>query len=384
MQADLVLKQCRRYDAPPGSPPCDIVVHEGRIAAMDAPADVIAGAELDAAGRLLIPGLIDIHIHGAGGADTSDGSEEALRTMSSALARLGTTSFQATALMRPSAQNRHLEVTAGAVGTDLSGARLLGLYIEGPFVNPARRGGIPLDAIYPYTAGALREILDLTDGTLRMMTVAPEMAGGLEVIESLTGAGVIASFGHSEATYEETRMGIRAGIRHATHLFNAMAGLHHRAPGPIPALLEAEGLPVELIGDGVHVDERIARIAARLFGPDRRVLITDAMRTAGLPDGRYRYGDRDFESRDGTARYLDGTLIGTSLSLLQVVLRFQRFTGCSLREAVDAATRLPARVLGIDDRTGSLAVGKDADLVLLDEDNSVWATVIGGRVVYRK
>jgi N-acetylglucosamine-6-phosphate deacetylase len=380
MSGDLLLKNCRIYDAPAGAPPVDVLLAEGRIARIGAGEE--HGVEtLDAAGRTLIPGLIDLHIHGAGGADVLDGEADTLPTLSKALARLGTTSFVATSVMRPAPGDRHLDRVAEQAGTAPGGARVLGLYLEGPFINLEKRGGIPADAIHPYTPAALDAILDRTDGTLRMMTVAPEMPGALDAIERLAAAGVIPCFGHSNATHDETRAGIAAGIRHATHLFNAMAGLHHRAPGPLPALMEEEDLTVELICDDVHVNRHVARLAVRLFGRERCCCITDGMRTVGLPDGHYEYGGREFESRGGAARYLDGTLIGTSIPLLEVVRRFHRFTGATFAEAVDTATRIPARILGIQERTGSIEPGKDADLVLLDEDFSVFTTLVGGKVV---
>lgn len=380
MSGDLLLKNCRLYDAPAGAPPVDVLLAGGRIARIG-PGEERAAETLDAAGRTLIPGLIDLHIHGAGGADVQDGDADTLPTLSRALARLGTTSFLATSVMRPASGDRHLDRVAERAGTAPGGARILGLYLEGPFVNLEKRGGIPADAIYPYAPGILDAILDRAGGALRMMTVAPEMPGALDAIERLAAAGVIPCFGHSNATHDQTRAGISAGIRHATHLFNAMAGLHHRAPGPLPALLEAEGLTVELICDDVHVDRHVARLATRLFGRERCCCITDGMRTVGLPDGRYEYGGREFESRGGAARYLDGTLIGTSIPLLEIVRRFHHFTGATFAEAVDTATRTPARILGIEERTGSIEVGKDADLVLLDEDFSVFATLVGGKMV---
>jgi N-acetylglucosamine-6-phosphate deacetylase len=380
MSGDLLLKNCRLYDAPAGAPLVNVLLAEGRIARIGAGEE--PGAEtLDAGGRTLIPGLIDLHIHGAGGADVQDGDAVTLPTLSNALARLGTTSFVATSFMRPASGDRHVDRVAEQAGASLGGARMLGLYLEGPFINQEKRGGIPPDAIYPYTPAALDAILDRADGTLRIMTVAPETPGALDAIERLAAAGVIPAFGHSNATYDETRAGIDAGIRHATHLFNAMPGLHHRAPGPLPALLDADGLTVELICDDVHVSRHVARLAARLFGRERCCCITDGMRTVGLPDGRYAYSGREFESRGGAARYLDGTLIGTSIPLLEIVRRFHRFTGCSFAEAVDTATRLPARILGVQERTGSIEVGKDADLVLLEEDFSVFATLVDGTVV---
>lgn len=379
----LLLSRCRLLDASPDAEPVDLLLDGGSIVRIGG---ALAGPDevptLDAGGRTLIPGLIDLHIHGAGGADLLDGSPEGLEEMSRTLARLGTTSFVGTTFLWPETGSAHLRVAAERVGAELGGARMLGLYLEGPFISPARRGGLPPQAVLPPSSDTLKRVLEQTAGTLRLMTIAPELPGSLALVEELAENGVTPAFGHSDASYEQTRDGIRAGIRHVTHLFNAMRGLHHREPGPLVAIHEAEDLPVELIGDGVHVDRHVARWARSLFGPDRLLSITDAMRTAGLPDGGYRYGGRDFESRDGAARYTDGTLIGTSLGLLQVVLRLREFSGCSLAEAVDSASRLPARRLGLN--KGAIEEGRDADLVLLDPDHSVWATIVGGRVVYRK
>lgn len=377
---DLLLRDCRLSTAPPGAPLADVRVRDGRIGEIGRGLTPTGEPELDLAGRLLAPGLIDLHIHGAGGADVLDGTEEALRTVSTTLARMGVTGFLATTVMRPGEGSAHLQAAARAVGTRLGGARLLGIHLEGPFVNPERKGGLPVEGIYPSTREALEEVLGLTVGALRMMTIAPEMPGNLAAIERLSAEGVIPSFGHSAATYEETLAGISAGIRHATHLYNAMPGLHHREPGPLIALHETDDLTVQIVSDGVHVDGRVARFTRAAFGAERCIPITDGMRTVGLPDGLYRFGDRDFESRGGAARYTDGTLIGTSLGLLDVVRRWRDFTGCTLVEAMGAASRLPARLLGRS--AGVLETGADADLVALDADETAWATVVAGEVVH--
>lgn len=382
--SSLLVSRCTLYDAPPGAPPVDVLVRGGVIVEVGAAPGTAADRVLDAVGRMLIPGLIDVHVHGAGGADVTDGTAEALETMSRALARLGTTAFLGTSFMHPASGSGHLPVAAEQVGRHLGGARLLGLHLEGPFINPGRRGGLPPDAVHPYSSASLKEVLELTRGTLRMMTVAPEVPGSLEAIGRLAAAGVVAAFGHSAATYEETREGIAAGITHCTHLYNAMPGLHHREPGPLPALHENEGVTVELISDGVHVSGPVARFTYAAFGAGRCLCVSDAMRTAGMPEGRYVYGGREFESRGGAARYLDGTLIGTALGVREVMFRFRDFTGCALAEAVDAASLLPARLAGVADRKGSITVGKDADLVLLEADGSVWATLVEGEVVYRR
>lgn len=340
---------------------------------------------LDAAGRAVIPGLIDLHVHGAGGADVMDGTPDAVATVGRTLARVGTTAYLGTTFLRPRQHNRHMPLLAEATaGPRAGGARLLGIHLEGPFIHPKRRGGIPGDALLDPSPGAMDDVLALAAGALRLMTIAPELDGALPLIGRLVDSGVVASFGHSDADYDRTRDGLAAGITHTTHLYNAMRGLHHRDPGPLVALHEEAGVSVQLIADDVHVDRRVVRWTQEIFGRDRCVCVTDGMRTIGLPDGEYRLGDLEYTSRDGVTRYSDGTLIGTSLPLLEIVRRFARYTGCSLAEAVETASINAARALGVHARKGSIEAGKDADLVVLDDDGSVWATVVEGEVVYRK
>ena len=382
---DLIIRNCQLYNLATERQPFDITVRKGRITQIGH--DLVAPAQheiFDTGGRILIPGLIDVHVHGAGGGDTSDGAAEALRTMSTTLARLGTTSFLATALIHREEDNRHLEIAGEYAGIDLGGANLMGLHIEGPFISREKRGGIPPAGIETPSVEVLNELIKTTKGTLKMMTIAPEVDGALDVIRELVNRGVVASFGHSNANYEETKAGLAAGISHVTHIFNTMRPLHHRDPGPVPAIFEQPDVTVQVICDGIHLHENMVRYIYRQFGDERCICITDGMRATGLPEGRYVYYGREYESRGGIARYLDGTLIGTTYSLHQMMLNFLDFTDCSLEAAVSATASNPAKVLGIDDRKGTLAVGKDADLVVLDQDRSVWATIIGGRITYRK
>jgi N-acetylglucosamine-6-phosphate deacetylase len=193
----------------------------------------------------------------------------------------------------------------------------------------------------------------------------------------------VPSFGHSNATYEQTLEGFGAGISHVTHLFNAMPSLNHREPGPLAAIFHGSHVTAQLIPDGVHIHPAVVKLAFDAMGPERLIPITDGLQAMGLCDGRYVYKGFKYESRGGTARYQDGTLVGTALGMNQLLDRFVTFTGCSVAEAVAAVTAVPARLLGIDEKKGSLAVGKDADIVLLDEDFGVYATVVGGRIVYQ-
>jgi N-acetylglucosamine-6-phosphate deacetylase len=386
MPRTLLLTGCRLYDAGDAASLTDVGIAGGRIDAVS-PGLARPGTDMEtvgAAGRLLIPGLIDLHVHGAGGADVLDGSAEAMSTIARHLARLGTTSFLATTFLHPVHGDAHLPAAGDAVGRDLGGARVLGLHLEGPFISPVRRGGIPPAALREPSPAALQVLLDRSAGGLRMLTIAPELVGAMALLPALDAGGVVASFGHSDATYEQARAAFDAGVRHVTHLYNAMRPLHHREPGPIPAIFEAPQVVAQLIVDGAHVDPVVVRWTATAIGADRCVGVTDGLRAVGLPDGTYDYGGRPFESRDGVARYLDGTLVGTTLSLLGVAQRFAHFAGLPFATAVDSASRVPAQVLGLDHRKGRIAPGYDADLVLLDHDGSVYATIVAGDVVYRK
>lgn len=364
-----------RWVGPPEGAP-----GEGRAPAVD--------RVVEAAGQVAVPGFIDVHVQGAGGSDVLDAGLEALERISSTCARFGVTGFLATTVYRPGEDNRHLEVAAAACGRTLSGADLLGLHLEGPFIAAGKRGMIQPDCLSEVRldgAGGLpvlEDILERCAGTLKMMTVAPELPGALELIGRLVGEGAVASFGHSQAGYEETLAGIDVGVRHATHLFNAMNGLHHRKPGPLAALWERPEVTVQLICDGVHVQAPVLRLCAALFGAERLVLITDGMQAMGLPEGRYSYKGLPYESRNGTTRYLDGTLIGTSLGMSELIGRCLDSLGWPLGDLVRSAATNPARVLGLDGRTGSIEEGKDADLVLLDPDLRVRKTFKRGTVVY--
>lgn len=376
---DLILKEVRLLER---SAATDIAIRGGRIAAIGRmPGD--AKRILDAGGLRTVPGFIDLHIQGAGGADVLDGTPEALQTMSQSLARLGTTGFLATSVIFPDGENRHLAEAAAAVGKYLGGAQLLGIHLEGPYINPEKKGGLNPRCIYEPGVQGLDSVLTACRGALRMMTLAPEMPGGIDLIRGLLANGVVPALGHTGATYDQARAGFDAGIRHVTHVFNAMPALNHREPGPLLALFEHPQATVQIISDGVHVHPGMVRLLSRLIGVERCVPITDGIQAIGLPEGRYIYNGREYESTQGTARYLDGTLIGSVLSLAEITWRFQRFTGCAPAQAVAAATFQAARVIGLGNRKGKIAPDYDADLVILNADNSVALTMVGGEVVWQ-
>ena len=383
MTQRLLITNCRLFDAE-DKETVSILIEDGVVAEIG---QIRAGAGcdiLDAQGRIAASGFIDVHIQGAGGADVLDGTVEALKTISQTCARFGTTSFLATTVFRADDENEHLRLTAECTGSNLGGANLVGIHIEGPFISANKRGMIQPGCICPPSMEVLDKILGVTAGKLAMMTIAPEVSGSLEIIRSLVDSNIVASFAHSEANYEQTLAGIKAGISHVTHLFNAMPSIHHRSPGPLVAIFESEEITAQLIADGVHIYPSVLKLTFEILGPNRIVLITDGMQAMGLPDGKYIYNGIEYESKNGAARYKDGTLIGTALGLSELLQRLIRFTNCGLDVAIKTVTENPAKVLGIEDRKGSIAVGKDADLVLLDEDLSVQTTIVSGKVVFEK
>lgn len=385
MTERLLITNCRLFDQADSRQTTSVLIEDGiigRVGQIDSAArcDNI----LDAKGRTIAPGFIDVHIQGAGGADILDATPEALKTISQTCARFGATSFLATTVFTPDQENKHLAVAADYVGRDLAGANLLGIHLEGPFISPQKKGMILPECISAPSLQLLEKIQNLANGRLKMMTIAPELPGSIPIIERLVSSGVVASFGHSNATYEQTLAGFDAGISHVTHLFNAMPPLHHRSPGPLIAIFQAESVTAQVICDGVHIHPSVLKLAFRLLGPQRVIPITDGMQATGLPDGKYLYNGIQYEARDGTARYKDGTLIGTALGLSQLLQRLITFTGCPPDVAIKTVTENPARLLGIEKRKGFIAPGKDADLILLDRDYSVKTTIVGGKVVYRQ
>ncbi len=354
-----------------------------KIGEINSPADY--ENTLDANGSIIAPGFIDVHIHGASGADIlEDSSVQALEAISQTIARFGVTGFLATNVFKPGEDNNHLSLAAEYTEKYLGGANLLGIHLEGPFISPEKRGMIQFDSMCLPSEKVLDDILKVTNGKLRMMTIAPELPGNLQIIKKLVSLKIIAAFAHSAANYEQTIESFKAGISHVTHLFNAMLPIHHRLPGPIVAILENKNITAQIISDGVHVHSSVLRLVYEILGVDRTILITDAVAAMGLDDGKYYYNSVEYEIKDGSARYNDGTLLGTAIGLNMLLQRFITFTGSPFETAIKTVTENPAKLLGIDDRKGFIAVGKDADLVLLGDQCDVQKTIVGGKIVFSK
>ncbi|MBL1212054.1 MAG: N-acetylglucosamine-6-phosphate deacetylase [Ignavibacteriae bacterium] len=388
MVQQTVIKNCYLYSDSKKQKLSNILIEDGIIKSIDSTNENInddRAVQIDAENKVVIPGLIDVHIQGAGGADILDNGEEALITISKTLAETGTTSYLGTTVVKPEEDNRHLRLAESYFNKKVMGAELIGIHLEGPFINPIKKGGLNPAGIYEAGMhGGLEGILDAAGDSLKMMTIAPELEGNEKIIKDLREKNIIAAFAHSDADYEQTKLGFKMGINHVTHLYNAMRTMTHREPGPIPAIFEEENIPVQIISDGHHINGAMVNLAYRNIGIDRCICITDGMHGIGLPEGKYLYNGREYISKDGAAKYLDGTLIGSTMSLLNIALKFMQFTNCSFEDAINSVTINPAKLLGLDDKKGNIKTGADADLVILNEDYTVDKTIVHGEVVYSK
>ncbi|MGP3735102.1 N-acetylglucosamine-6-phosphate deacetylase [Streptomyces sp. GDS52] len=334
----------------------------------NAPSDTpeSAAETLDLTGHWLVPGFVDLHNHGGGGASFTSG------TVDDVLKGIHTHRLHGTTTLVASTVTGDLDFLARRAGLLAELAEqgdIAGVHFEGPFISPCRKGAHSEELLRDPDPAEVRKLIDAAHGHARMVTLATELPGGLDSVRLLAEHGVIAAVGHTDATYEQTVAAIDAGATVATHLFNAMPALGHRAPGPVTALLEDERVTVELINDGTHLHPAALRLAFRHAGPGRVAFITDAMDAAGFGDGRYMLGPLEVDVEDGVARLVEGgSIAGSTLTLDRALKRAVTVDGLPVEHAVAALSANPARLLGMDDRIGSLEPGKDADLVVLDAE----------------
>jgi N-acetylglucosamine-6-phosphate deacetylase len=326
---------------------------------------------------LIVPGAVDLHVHGGGGADVADATPEALELLCHIHARHGTTALCPTILASsPERTLRALEIIRASVSTR-GATHVLGAHLEGPFLNPGKAGAQPPEHLRAPDPELLEEFLAAAGGTLRIVTLAPELPGALELVERLVEAGVLVSLGHSDATYAQARAAVDTGCRLATHTFNAMRGLHHREPGLAGEVLDDDRLTAEVIADGHHLAAPILRLLRRVKGA-KVALITDCIAALEAPPGQARLGDRPVEVNTGTARLPDGTLAGSVLTMERAMANWMRLTGASRSEAAAASATVPAALLGRGD-LGRIEAGFAADLRLLDAEMRLIRVVIRGQ-----
>jgi len=357
------------------------------------PAEQDPGLDVvDLPGQWLLPGFVDIHVHGGGGTSFTEGTSDDARSAAEFHLRHGSTTLLASLVTAPLAG---LETQTAMLARLADEGVIAGLHLEGPFLSPARRGAQDARHMLAPDAAVFDRLHAAAGGKLKVLTLAPELPGAIRMVQAAARAGVTAAIGHTDATAEVTSAAIDAGATHATHLFNGMRPPHHREPGAAGALLDRDEVTCEVIADGVHLHDMTIRLAARAAGPGRLVLITDATAAAGMPDGSYRLGSRRVNVAGGVARLADepgqagraedaedavraGAIVGSTATMAGVV-RHALAAGLPITEVAAAASTTPARVLGIDDRTGALRPGLAADLVVCDADFRLHAVMRRGR-----
>ncbi len=359
-----------------------VVVEDGIVAAVAD--DTRYSPTVDLGTHFIAPGFIDLHTHGIAGADTMDATEESLAHMARRFAAHGVTGFLPTTVTHDTERTlaalrqvqRYMQTQPRREQVE---AQVLGIHLEGPWISAQFKGAQNERYIVPPTEESVRRILAHDAGTLKIVSLAPELPGAEQAMEMLRRHGVYISLGHTGATYEHVLRAIELGATHITHCFNAMAPLHHRQPGVVGAALLRDELYAELIADGVHVHPDVMRLLLRVKGRERVMLITDSMSAAELPDGAYALGGQEVFVRQGQARLRDGTLAGSTLTLDRAVWNMVHLCAVPLHEAVYMASAVPASAIGLVDRKGRIGAGYDADFAILDAALQPVRTVIAGR-----
>ena len=367
---------------------CVIVVEAGRITGIGHRDEVHippGAKDYVASGMTVVPGFVDVHIHGAGGHDVMEAEAAALDKITATVARFGTTSIVATTVTAPIEATCHsLEGIAAYIRAHEStadnarfGADILGIHLEGPFINPERRGVHPTASILAPSVESFEKFRAAAGNLIKLITIAPEMPGALKLIAAAVADGVVVGLGHTDADYAQARAAIQAGARHAVHVYNAMRPFTHRDPGVISAVLTDADVTAEIIADGVHVAGPAIQVLLGTKGFDTVLLISDGTAATGMRDGTFKLGGFEVQVRDGVVRNSEGKLAGSTLTIDRAV-RYLVELGVPVVDAIRMATILPARRLGLAGKKGIIAVGADADLVVLTPDLHVAGVMTRG------
>jgi len=357
-----------------------VMIDSGLIVSVNESLSALEVPALDLSGLVLLPGFIDVHIHGAAGIDTMDASTQQLGEIAEFLATQGVTGWLPTLV--PGSDESYASVAA-AVSEAMkdSATGILGVHYEGPFVNSAQCGALHVEHFKTYASPADLECLPAPENAVRMITIAPEVDGGVELVRELNARGWLISIGHTRASLAVLDEAFGAGARHMTHFMNAMTPLHHRTPGPVAWGLSRDDVTFDLIADGVHLDPFMLRLLLKIKGVRGISLISDAIAATGKGDGDYQIWGETITVRNGRTANAAGSIAGSVITMLDAV-RFMHSLGVSYVDVAQMASSNPARLLGLDRICGSIEVGKRADLVALDEDGKVKLTIIGGRVAF--
>jgi N-acetylglucosamine-6-phosphate deacetylase len=380
------LRGARLVDATTDLPSGDIAVADGMVTTVG---ERLADAEhaIDVSGMIVMPGFIDVHTHGGGGFNLHTESPAEILSYAAWAPSTGLTSFLVAVVgvadgLPESQLAAAVAACESAATGDTVGAEPLGIYLEGPYINVSRRGAHLATWLRLPQIDEVDHLLETAAGHLRLITIAPELPGAAPVIRRLVEAGVTVSIGHSDATYEQTLEAIQLGITHATHCCNAMRPLYHRDPGPLGALAYAPQVSGELIADGVHVHPAMAAIVAKILGPRRTIIITDAQAGAGTENATFTFAGQPAHVERGAARLADGTITGSVLTMDQALRNTLRMTRVSLPDAVAMLTLNPACSIHAEQRKGRLQPGFDADLLIFSPDLTLQATFCCGKLAY--
>ena len=340
---------------------------------------------INAEGKYLSPGFIDLHNHGNFGHDAMEGTYEALDIMADFHIKNGVTSYLATTMteeeskIKKSVKNIGEYVTNGSKTSETK-AQVLGIYLEGPYFSMEKKGAQPPQYIKNPDLDEIKNLIELSKDTIKVVALAPEIEGAKEAVKYLKEKGITISAGHTNATFDEAKAGIDLGITQATHLYNGMRAYSHREPGVIGAVLTDERVACEMICDGIHLHVGAMDLAVKMKGKDGIILISDAMMATGLKDGKYELGGQDVYVKEGAARLEDGTLAGSTLTLNKAVYNMVYMVNIPLEDAVRMASLNAARAIGVDHRKGSIEIGKDADLIIFDENINISQAIVRGEI----
>ncbi|MFV9568456.1 N-acetylglucosamine-6-phosphate deacetylase [Thermoanaerobacter mathranii] len=358
----------------------DLLISKGKISSIGKNLSTNDAEVIDLKGKKIVPGFIDIHIHGGVGHDTMDATYEALNAISIHLAKHGVTSFCPTTMTMdiPYILNALKNINE-TMKKKTAGAQILGAYVEGPFISKEHKGAQDEKYIIPPDKNLFDEFLEIAGGNIKVIALAPEKDPDGSFVEHVTKKGVKVSLGHTNATYEEMKNGVEHGATIAVHTYNGMKGLHHREPGALGEVFLDDRIYSEVIVDFIHTHPASVKLLIKIKGTDKVILISDAMSACGLGDGEYKLGGQKVFVKNGEARLESGSLAGSTLTLDKAVKNITSL-GVPLFEACKMASLNPAKAIGVDDRKGSIEVGKDADIVVLNNDLTVYMTIIEGKV----
>lgn len=375
------LKGVIAYIAGKGLIKTDIAIENGKITAIGE-LDVEPILNTDG---IVLPGFIDEHIHGAAGADVMDGTEETIETISEYVAREGTTGFLATTMTQsPENIEKALKNVKKVIEKGkYKGAEVLGVHLEGPFISGKHAGAQPIGYVVAPTSEMFDKFNEVSGGNIKIVTLAPEVDGGLDLVRHLKSKGVVASIGHTDAKYSDVEAAVAIGASSVTHTYNAQTPLKHREAGVVGAAMLMDELNCEMICDTIHVSVPAIKIIIKNKPHDKFTLITDAMRAKGMPDGLSELGGQQVFIKNGEARLADGTLAGSVLKMNIAIKNLVEKAGVSFTDAVDFASANPAKNIGLFGERGSIEIGKRADFAIMDKDFNILYTIVDGKIVYK-